>query len=551
MNNADNAIFAEEDPHGIQGLPETPSSRLTTQIISLALPLLQSKDKIVRFRCTQIISHLINTLDSVEDELFQHIRIGLLKRLRDRESNVRVQAVCGLGRLASEGGGEGGQDPEDSDDDNSGGVLERLLDVLQNDPSAEVRKSLLLNLPFAPSTLPFLLERARDLDAGIRRALYARLLPALGDFRHLSLTHREKLLRWGLRDRDENVRKATGKLFSERWIEDCSHSRNEAGEPEDLKPGQRLTDPSSEGLYELLERIDVVNAGNDGGIALDAMQDLWQRRPDYRDFVVFDELFWKDLSPESAFVARSFNDFCRQDGASEALQEKLPEVTRLAFLIQSNINALVEHVQKNAVQDDAEEVSVQQEFVVEQLLHIALTVDYSDEVGRRTMFSLMREALAVAELPEETTRLVVEVLRNSCGTSAAAEREFCGVVLEAIAEVHDTIMGEEQAKEDSTDVDDSFHSAQSELSVDSTPKKQQDGVIDEEKLIKEIIINMKCLHIAQCMLQTVECSLEKNAHLVTMLNNLVVPAVRSQEAPIRERGLLCLGLCCLLDKVSS
>lgn len=39
-------------------------------------------------------------------------------------------------------------------------------------------------------------------------------------------------------------------------------------------------------------------------------------------------------------------------------------------------------------------------------------------------------------------------------------------------------------------------------------------------------------------------------NLVTMLNNLVVPAVRSHEAPIRERGLECLGLCCLLDKVS-
>ena len=50
------------------------------------------------------------------------------------------------------------------------------------------------------------------------------------------------------------------------------------------------------------------------------------------------------------------------------------------------------------------------------------------------------------------------------------------------------------------------------------------------------------------MLQNVEGNLQSNATLVTMLNNLVVPAVRSHEAPIRERGLLCLGLCCLLDK---
>ena len=510
----------------------------------MLLPLLQAKDKIVRFRCAQITSHLINRLDCVDDELFNYIRVCLLKRLRDRETNVRVQAVCGLGRLAGEGGGD--EDAEDSDDDTSGGVLDRLLDVLQNDPSAEVRRSLLLNLPFTPTTLPFLLERARDLDSTLRRALYARLLPALGDFRHLSLTHREKLLRWGLRDRDENVRKATGRLFSERWIEDCARPRDEEGEPVDMKPGQ-MANPSSDGLFELLERIDVVNAGTEGGVALSAMQELWERRPDYRDFVAFDEAYWKDLTPESVFVARTFNDHCRKERVPDSIQDKLPEATRVAYLVQANINTLVDLVQKIALQDDAEEDSVHQEFIVEQLLHIALTLDYSDEVGRRTMFSLMREALALAELPEETTRLVVDVLRICCGFHAAGERDFCGVVLEAIAEVHDTIMGEELERPEH--LDDSFHSAQSELSGDSTPRKQQDAEVDEEKAVKEIMVNMKCLHIAQCMLQNVECTLESNAHLVTMLNNLVVPAVRSQEAPIRERGLLCLGLCCLLDKV--
>jgi len=62
------------------------------------------------------------------------------------------------------------------------------------------------------------------------------------------------------------------------------------------------------------------------------------------------------------------------------------------------------------------------------------------------------------------------------------------------------------------------------------------------------MVNMKCLHIVQCMLENVEGNLQQNANLVAMLNNLVVPAVRSHEAPVRERGLLCLGLCSLLDK---
>ncbi|OCL15001.1 hypothetical protein AOQ84DRAFT_428630 [Glonium stellatum] len=555
----DNAIALPEGVDTTDAFPETPSSRLTSHILSLILPLLTAKDKTVRFRSTQLIAHIVNTLDSIDDELFQLVRLGLLKRLRDKEAAVRVQAVLGLGRLADEGAED--EDDEDSDDGIAGGILEKLLDVLQNDPSAEVRRSLLLNLPFTPATLPYLLERARDFDGATRRALYSRLLPALGDFRHLSLTHREKLLRWGLRDRDENVRKATARLFRERWIEDCAGSQQpeeEGGAP----PGQ-ISKPSFDALLELLERIDVVNSGVEGGIAFEAIKEFWDGRPDYREYITFDDDFWNDLTPESVFVARTFNDYCRLAGDSKLqgmVEDKMPEVTKFSFFVQKHLNVLIEDVRKVALQEqddaEAEEDTVQQEFCVEQLLHIALTLDYTDEVGRRQMFSIMREALALPELPEECTKLVVEVLRTVCGGNVAGEREFCGIVLEAVAEVHDTIMGEDASQQD---VDESFHSARSELSVDVTPTKankthkkekndEGNSEIDENKAIREIMVNMKCLHIAQCMLQNVQCDLEQNSVLVTMLNNLVVPAVRSQEAPIRERGLLCLGLCCLLSK---
>ena len=33
-----------------------------------------------------------------------------------------------------------------------------------------------------------------------------------------------------------------------------------------------------------------------------------------------------------------------------------------------------------------------------------------------------------------------------------------------------------------------------------------------------------------------------------LVHDLIVPSVKSKEPEIRENGLLCLGLCCLLDK---
>lgn len=508
----------------------------------------------MRYRSTQLVQHIINALDSIDDEYYHLLKMGLLNRIRDKEPMIRVQAVLGLGRLA--GNEDDGEEANEDSDEDSSGLLERLVEVLQNDPSADVRRSLLLNLPLTPSTLPYLLERARDLDPATRRALYSRLLPALGDFRHLSLSMREKLLRWGLRDRDQNVRKATARLFRERWIEDCAGPR---ATNEERKPGEAAP-PNVDGLLELLERIDIVNSGIEDGVAAEAMREFWDGRPDYQDEVSLSDPFWDNLTPESAFMARSMNDFYRgQDEAKyeAVVEEKMPEVTKLAFFLERYANNLVQILQRNYAngEEDAEE-TVEQEFIVEQLLHIAKTLDYSDEVGRRKMFALLREILAIAELPDEITKLVIEILREVCGNESSGEREFCGVVLEAVAEVHDAIVAEEPVVDTE---DESFHSALSAQDSNSTPTRPQgpqnlegrrpDGEEDEEKAIREIMINMKCLHIAQCMLQNVEDSLQANMHLVTMLNNLVVPAVRSHEAPIRERGLLCLGLCCLLDKV--
>jgi condensin complex subunit 3 len=576
----DNEIANQGDPD-TTSLPETPTSRLTTRILNDLLKFLTAKDKTIRFRATQITSHIINSLDTLDDTLFHQLRLALMKRIHDKESMVRLQAVYGLGRLAAEVEDDDNNEDSDSDDDVGKGVLEKLLVVLQNDPAAEVRRNLLLNLPLNKDVLPYLLERARDSDGTTRRALYARLLPALGDFRHLSLTHREKLLRWGLRDRDENVRKATARLFRERWIEDCAalpaaqaaEQAEDGDQQQAQKPANQAAPPSLDALLELLERIDVVNSGSEGGIALTAMREFWEGRPDYVEFVSFPDDFWQDLNPELAFVARTFNDFCRFSKVEEHIgqrnldvlvEEKLPEVTKFGFYLHEELNKLIAAMQAAALgeDEDAEQESAEREFVVEQLLHMALTFDYSDDFGRRKMFNLMREALALPDLPEEATRLVVEIFRLVCGEHAGGEREFCGLVLEAIAEVHDTILGDDAASQgdDSSIADESFHSATTHFDgEDGEPtqkksKAKKDADLDpetaEERAIKEIMVNMKCLHIALCMLQNVGCDLEQNVHIVTMLNNLVVPAVRSQEAPIRERGLLCLGLCCLLGKVS-
>ncbi|KAG9787282.1 ARM repeat-containing protein, partial [Aureobasidium melanogenum] len=576
------------------------SRRPTSSILLALLPYLCAKDKTVRYRATQIVSQIFGVLGQIDDDLYKVIRHEMIKRLRDKVPAIRLEAVLALGRfLEDEMDHE--EEEQDSDEDVAPDLLDKLLDVLQNDTNADVRRAL-LKLPVTAKTLPYLLERARDRDAPTRRTLYSNVLTKLGDFRHLSLSMREKLLRWGLRDRDEKVRKAAARLFREHWIEDCAASTDE----ETLTEGDRMDDadgdgdggakaakpekrgfhkPSIPALVELLERIDTLNTGHEDGIAREAMKEFWAGRPDYREAVVLDDEFWDTLTPESAFMARTFNDYCLQDPDCLAmLDDKMPEVTRLGFHLQKHINELLVKVQCANEHDSDEKAAEQaeQEFIVEQLLYIAQTLDYTDEVGRRKMFSLLRHALSMADLPEECTRLTVEALRLVCNPDAAGEREFTSVVIEAIAEVHDNIASSEAESEgegEENDDNDSFVSARSEVSngghsssdsMTTTPRngaaaaaaadsngvknkrggKNKKNLTEEEQeaqAIKEIVINMKCLHIAQCMLQNVTGNLQTNVHLRSMFDNLVIPAVRSHEILIRERGVQCLGLCCLLE----
>ena len=404
---------------------------------------------------------------------------------------------------------------------------------------------------------------------------------------------REKLLRWGLNDRDEGVRSAASKMFNYRWIE------NAKGD-----------------LLEVLERMHVVGSGFTGplettinnnnsnsGIVELAMKGFWQERKDVVDGLEFDDAYWDNLTPESAFLVRSFNEFCRNtkhQGKYESLiEERLPEVIKLAYHLQIQLNKLImlindeQNDNKNVEEDEHSTDSTEQEFIVVQLLMIAVSMDYADEIGRRKMFQLLRDSLSIVELPEAVTKLVVQCLAKL----SLGEADFCMLILEVIAELHDRIAEDEDEEGDGEDDDDgdddddddddaadqlrmeaghipnkqktdgASKSKKGNASKSEPPKKRRDPDAmdvdeneegeeeaesqqeeEESKAFRILINNVKTLHLAQYMLENISGQLNQNTHLISMLNGLIVPAVRSHEAIIRELGLRCLGLSCLLSR---
>src|SRR5271167_1486291 len=216
--------------------------------------------------------------------------------------------------------------------------------------------------------------------------------------------------------------------------------------------------------------------------------------------------YWDNLSAESAFLARSFFQFCNQTDNTSQLEDKMPEVTRLAFYIQKYTNTYFENVDEDAKQE--------LEFIVEQLLQIAVVMDFGDEIGRRKMFGLLRSILVLPELPEGLTERVIEIIRKI----TTSERDFTQIIMEIVYDLHDILNEEEEENEDGDTSGESFVSALSEVMSEQGGKKgrkvpppvrravtpEEEEEEEETRAVKELMINLKCLHIAQCMLQNVQ-----------------------------------------------
>ncbi|KAI9633507.1 nuclear condensing complex subunits, C-term domain-containing protein [Dioszegia hungarica] len=239
-------------------------------------------------------------------------------------------------------------------------------------------------------------------------------------------------------------------------------------------------------------------------------------------------------------MARVFVDHCvatnvripfHQDNVR--LEETLPVVTALAFLVQDEFNKLVPSV--NTEEADIADRS----FIVGELLSLAVNLDYADEIGRRKMFTLAREMLSQDNLPDTLIPRCLDVLVKICDT----ERDLIRVIVDVISELREG-EGEEDAEVPGSQA--STYSA--------TPSRPRAGgprfdvITDPEEKMKAALVDLRCLVICIAMLERINSNLVDNAVLTGLMHELVIPAVENKEEPaLRDQGVICLGLIGLID----
>ncbi|PWN53081.1 ARM repeat-containing protein [Violaceomyces palustris] len=517
-SNAPSKKQAGQDEEDEEEEEDTPATRFVSLLLKHLLKGFSSKNKNVRFRCCGSVALLINGLESLDEGLFQSLKTFLLARAKDKESAVRVQAIIALAKLqASED--EDAEKDEDGDEDD---VEKVLINTLRFDPSAEVRRAALFNLTPTRSTLPFIVERLRDVDPINRRCVYlgsltlllqssAKLAPTAGSSKFgLDRLTTEEVVRIGLGEREASVKRAARKLVGT-WIDSVGGD-----------------------LIAFLNQFDMTQSSN----AEAALQSIFESKPQIISQLRFDQdTFWMSLTPETTFLARVFIDHCKAKGDDVRLEECLPLVTALAFKIQKEYQDLISKLESE--EDDDTAAKANGAFILSQLLGIAMSADYGDEIGRRKMFGLVREMISNPLLPEDLIPSCLDVLLKLSN----GQRDFMRMIVEIVQELEGgdgDVSSEKQSTVGDFDEEDEdrLEARAAEKALEPKP----------EPTPMEAALESRRLTIVRAMLERVIGALQENSAFHGLIPQLIAPAVRSKDARIREQGLTCLGLCCLLDK---
>ncbi|KAG5353772.1 hypothetical protein C0989_002555 [Termitomyces sp. Mn162] len=536
------AALEQEDQEGNDEDDESTASRFTARLLQFFYKGFLAKDKNVRYRSLQSVAEMVNHLGLVDEEVYSELRSSLMDRVIDREVNVRVQVAIGLSKLSgTEGPSEEGEQT----------VQELLLDIMKHD--ADVRRAAVLNIPIDDTTIDAILDRTRDVDITIRKLVYSAILEknvTVGDNdqimgpthpRALTIAQRELIIRNGLGDREPSVRAAAASLLG-RWVDVVG------GQPE--AEGEENPDVKVEsGLIELLKMLDMAEQK----YPVDAVLSVLASRPEIFQNMIFGHEYWKNLTPETAFLARVFVEHGLTTNDNVRLEAVLPVVTELAFHIQDTFNELSSRVDEeqearlltDLTEDERiryEDARLEKEAILGELLQLAVNLDYSDEIGRRKMFQLVRDMLSEDLLPRSLLNKCLDVLREL----SPNERDLIRVVVELVQDLRDQARGnegEEDRKVASPETSPGETPNTARPSRSNPPREQT-----AEEKARADATDYKCLLLCIGMLERVDGTLDENSTLAGILDELIIPSVKRKEYIFREKGLISMGLCCLIAK---
>lgn len=378
-----------------------------------------------------------------------------------------------------------------------------FVDLLRHDTSPEVRKAVLREIDISSEeSLSIILERAHDVDVGVRKILFSIRLKDV-DFGQLSMEQREGILRFGLGDRESVIRDACVDLILNYWSASVDYN-----------------------IIKFLSHLNVISNLEIAELFLKAIQKV---KPDFfghEDLFKMD-IFLQNLTKETALLMRvllenkqenekmkinskspsfdtvdmiSNNSNSSGNGNVMTVQDCLPELCTIASLIKKTYEDWL-----ICQGDDREDSKEEYEFIIKQLLSCAELADFGDEVGRRSMIEIVLELICNFQLGESLFRKLCDILV----TMTCNPQEFLQITENVLLDTRDIFMN-------------------MEFEIDI-----------------RTIAHLRGLEIVNSALR-MEGS---NPLLYNILDIFIIPAVNSELLSVQMEGLTALGLCCMNDSV--
>ncbi|NXW62073.1 CND3 protein, partial [Eurystomus gularis] len=503
----------------------------------------------VRFRTCQLVNKILGNMPEnaqIDDDLFDKINEAMLIRLKDKFSNVRIQAVLALSRL---------QDPKDENCP----VVNIYNTLLENDSNSEVRRAVLSCIAPSARTLPKIVGRTMDVKEAVRKMAYEVLAEKV-HMRALSIAQRVKLLQQGLNDRSDAVKDVMKKKLLQAWL--------------------RLTEGD---ILELLHRLDVENCTEVASPVLNAVFSL-SPLPDFvhncKNLDSRKLIPLEDLTAENVLYWRCLCEYLKSKGeeGEALLEEMLPETSVYADYLLSYLKNMPVLTEEQKEDFNCFENLMTKEFIGQQLILIIDCIDTTEEGGRKHLFVTLQKILVLPTTPTALIPLLVERLLSIVKDDDKRIQIIAELISEVrepvvtvnqpvddaemrrrevkLAEIKMKIFEAKDALEECITLQDFNKAAVLKDTITELEHRKNDLIKEaEQPAIEEMPVEkndpetlLKCLMMCYELLKIMSLSKGIGPAVKEIIESLILPGITNVHPAVRNMAVLCLGCCALQNK---
>ncbi|XP_057282683.1 condensin complex subunit 3 isoform X3 [Pezoporus wallicus] len=501
----------------------------------------------VRFRTCQLVNKILGNMPEnaqIDDDLFDKINEAMLVRLKDKFSNVRIQAVLALSRL---------QDPKDENCP----VVNIYSTLLENDSNSEVRRAVLSCIAPSARTLPIIVSRTMDIKEAVRKLAYEVLAEKV-HMRALSIAQRVKLLQQGLNDRSDAVKEVIEKKLLQAWLQ--------------MTEGDVL---------EFLHRLDVENCPEVATPVLNAVFSLSPlanfvhncKNLDSRKLIPLE-----DLTAENVVYWRCLCEYLKSKGeeGEVLLEQMLPEPAIYADYLLSYLQNMPVLTEEQREDFTCFENLMTKEFIGQQLILIIGCMDTTEEGGRKhllvtlqkililpvisaALISLLTERLLnIVNDDDRRIQIIAEIISEVCEPIVTAEQPDAIEIRKRelkLAEIKVKLFEAKAALEECITLQDFNKASVLKEKITELEHIKKDLIKEvEQPEIEEMHAEkddpetlLKCLTMCYELLKIVSFSKGIGPTINEIIKSLILPGITNVHPAVRNMAVLCLG-CCALQK---